>query len=287
MKRIVLGFIFCLNAIFSNAQAPKENTLLWEITAPDQKKPSYLFGTIHLICPADFSLNDSVKAAVARTQQIALELDMDDPGMMMAMMKTMNMAGGNELKKLLSEPDYAKLNQYYTDSVGVGLAMFEKAKPFILMGPLFSSVLACEPQSYETAFVELAGKQQSEVVGLETVEEQMALFDSVPYKDQAKMVMDMINNLPAARKEFTDLVNLYKSENINELYTMTTNSNFDLSGSEELLLKDRNKKWIARIKSKIAEKPTFFAVGAAHLGGENGVIALLRKAGYKVRPVLK
>jgi uncharacterized protein YbaP (TraB family) len=135
--------------------------------------------------------------------------------------------------------------------------------------------------------VELAGKQQSEVIGLETVEEQMALFDSIPYKDQAKMIMDMINNLPAARKEFKDLVNLYKSEKINELYTMTTNSNFDLSGSEELLLQDRNKKWIARIKSEIAEKPTFFAVGAAHLGGESGVIALLRKAGYKARPVLK
>ncbi|KAA6440951.1 TraB/GumN family protein [Dyadobacter flavalbus] len=287
MKRILLGLAFCLHAVFSSAQAPKENALLWEISAPDQKKPSYLFGTIHLICPADFSLNDSVKTAVARTQQIALEMDMDDPGMMMAMMKTMNMTGGNELKKLVSESDYAKLDQFYRDSVGVGLAMFEKAKPFILMGPLFNSVLACQPQSYETAFVELAGQQQSEVVGLETVEEQMALFDSVPYKDQAEMVLAMINNLPAARKEFRDLVDLYKSEKINALYTMTTNSNFDLSGSEELLLQDRNRKWIPKIKSKIAEKPTFFAVGAAHLGGESGVIALLRKAGYKVRPVLK
>jgi len=287
MKRIFLGFIFCLNAIFSNAQAPTENALLWEITAPDQKKPSYLFGTIHLICPTDFSLSDSVKAAVSRTQQIALEMDMDDPGMMMAMMKTMNMSEGNELKKLVSESEYTKLDKFYRDSVGIGLAMFEKAKPFILMGPLFNSVLACQPQSYETAFVELAGKQQSEVIGLETVEEQMALFDSVPYKDQAKMVLAMINNLPAARKEFKDLVELYKSEKINELYTMTMNSGFDISGSEELLLQDRNKKWISRIKSIIAEKPTFFAVGAAHLGGETGVIALLRKAGYKVRPVLR
>ncbi|TDE11566.1 TraB/GumN family protein [Dyadobacter psychrotolerans] len=286
MKKSILLFMgLTLLAFFGKAQAPKENSLLWEITAPGQAKPSYLFGTIHLICPADFSLSDSLKIAVAKTEQIALEVDMDDPGMMATMMKTMNMKDGNELKKLFSETEYSRLAQFYKDSVGIGLAMFEKAKPFVLMGPLFNSVLACQPQSYEMSLVELAGKQKSEVIGLETLEEQMAIFDTIPYKDQVKMIVMMIDSLPQARKEFKALVELYKKQDVNGLYQMTMKSEFGMEGNEELMLFDRNKKWIPRIQKSMAEKPTFFAVGAAHLGGEKGVIALLRKEGYKVRAI--
>ena len=167
----------------------------------------------------------------------------------------------------------------------MGLAMFEKVKPFVLMGPLFSSLLDCQPQSYETALVELAGKQQSEVIGIETLEEQMAIFDTIPYKDQVKMILMMIDSLPQARKEFRSMVGLYKSQNINELYRMTLQSDFGMEGNEEVMLFSRNKKWIPRMRKIMTSKPTFFAVGAAHLGGEKGVIALLRKEGYKLRAV--
>jgi uncharacterized protein YbaP (TraB family) len=285
MKNIVSVVVLCLVAIISRAQAPTENALLWEITSPGQAKPSYLFGTIHLICPADFSLSDSLKSAVGRSEQVALEIDMDDPGMMASMMKTMNMSDGNELKKLISESEYTKLSQFYKDSVGIGLAMFEKAKPFVLMGPLFNTVLSCQPQSYEMSLVELAAKQKSEVIGIETLDEQMAIFDTIPYKDQVKMILTMIDSLSQAKKEFKNLVSLYKSQDINKLYSMTLKSEFGLDGNEEIMLFSRNLKWIPRMRKIISEKPTFFAVGAAHLGGDRGVVALLRKDGFKVRAI--
>ena len=210
---------------------------------------------------------------------------MDDPGMMAGMMKSMNMSDGNELKKLVTEQEYAKLSQFYKDSVGVGIAMFEKAKPFILMGPLFNAVLSCQPQSYEMSLVELAAKQKSEVIGIETLEEQMAIFDTIPYKDQIKTIITMIDSLPQARKEFSNLVALYKSQKINDLYNLMMASNYGMDGNEEVMLFARNKKWVPRIRKIAAEKPTFFAVGAGHLGGDRGVIALLRKEGFKVRAI--
>lgn len=284
MSRVLVLFL-CVFGGVSRAQVPIENSLLWEISGPGLSKPSYLFGTIHLICPADFALSDSLKSTLSRTSQVALEIDMDDPGMMAGMMKTMNMTAGNELKKLVTGQEYDRLSRFYKDSVGMGLAMFEKAKPFVLMGPLFNTVLDCQPQSYEMALVELAGKQKSEVVGIETLEEQMAVFDSIPYKDQAKMLLNLIDSLPQAKKEFRSLVNLYKAQNINELYRMTLKGEFGMEGNEEVMLFARNQKWIPRMRKIAGEKPTFFAVGAAHLGGEHGVIALLRKEGYKVRAI--
>ena len=285
MKKLLLSITLLIQCLISTGQTPVENSLLWEITSPGQAKPSYLFGTIHLICPADFALSDSLKSTLARTQQVALEIDMDDPGMMAGMMKSMNMSDGNELKKLVTEQEYAKLSQFYKDSVGVGIAMFEKAKPFILMGPLFNAVLSCQPQSYEMSLVELAAKQKSEVIGIETLEEQMAIFDTIPYKDQIKTIITMIDSLPQARKEFSNLVALYKSQKINDLYNLMMASNYGMDGNEEVMLFARNKKWVPRIRKIAAEKPTFFAVGAGHLGGDRGVIALLRKEGFKVRAI--
>lgn len=285
MKRVLLLLVFCMLSIATRAQVSVENSLLWEISGRGLAKPSYLFGTIHLICPTDFSLSDSLKTTLARTQQVALEMDMDDPGMMAGMMKAMNMTAGNELKKLVTEQEYQRLDRFFKDSVHVGLAMFERAKPFVLMGTLFNTVLDCQPQSYEMALVELAGKQKSEVIGIETLEEQMAIFDTIPYKDQAKMLLTLIDSLPSARKEFKSLVALYKAQNINELYGMTLKSEFGMEGNEEVMLFGRNQKWIPRIRRIASEKPTFFAVGAAHLGGERGVIALLRKEGFVVRAV--
>ncbi len=285
MKRVLLLLVFCMLSIATPAQVPVENSLLWEISGRGLAKPSYLFGTIHLICPTDFSLSDSLKSTLSRTQQVALEMDMDDPGMMAGMMKTMNMTAGNELKKLVTEQEYQRLDRFFKDSVHVGLTMFERAKPFVLMGPLFNTVLDCQPQSYEMALVELAGKQKSEVIGIETLEEQMAIFDTIPYKDQAKMLLTLIDSLPSARKEFKSLVALYKTQNINELYGMTLKSEFGMEGNEEVMLFARNQKWIPRIRRIASAKPTFFAVGAAHLGGERGVIALLRREGFVVRAV--
>jgi uncharacterized protein YbaP (TraB family) len=82
--------------------------------------------------------------------------------------------------------------------------------------------------------------------------------------------------------EFAKMVELYKSQDIQAMQTMMDNSE-GVDGYQTLLLVNRNKKWIPIMGKMMTEKPTFFAVGAGHLGGVNGVIALLRKAGYTMQ----
>lgn len=282
----IIGLLL-LAGIVSAQNAPKENSLLWEITGKGLTKPSYLFGTIHLICPADFSLSDSLKNAVLKTQQLALEIDMDDPGLMGTMTKTMFMADGKTLQGILTEKQYAQLSQFYKDSLGMSITSFGRAKPFMMMGPMFNKILGCEPQSYEISLMGLAAKQKSEVIGLETIEEQMAIFDTIPYDRQAEMLLTMIDKLPETKTEFRDLVALYKKQDLQSLYNLTLKSEFGMDGQDEVMLFQRNQNWIKRIDKIVHEKPTFIAVGAAHLGGEKGVIALLRKDGFKVRAVGK
>jgi uncharacterized protein YbaP (TraB family) len=286
----VIAFVISLISfagIVSAQDIPKEKSLLWEISGKGLTQPSYLFGTIHLICASDFSLSDSLKSAIAKTQQLALEIDMDDPGLMGTMAKTMFMANGKVLKDILSEKQYAQLSQFYKDSLGMDITSFARAKPFMMMGPMFNKILGCEPHSYELSLMGLAAKQKSEIIGLETIEEQMAIFDTIPYDRQAEMLITMIEKLPETKNEFKELVELYKKQDLQSLYNLTLKSEFGLDGQDEVMLFKRNQHWINRIDKIVHERPTFIAVGAAHLGGEKGVIALLRKDGYKVRAVLK
>jgi len=278
------SFLAAVLLVFAFAAPAQKSALLWEISGNGLEKSSYLFGTIHLLCPADFKLTDGVKARLAATRQLALELDFDDPKMMTAMTQTMAMNGGKTLKSVLSESDYTLVANYFKDSLKMPLAPFAGSKPFVLMSVMYPRLLGCSPKSYELEFVQLAKKNKKEVIGLETVEEQMAVFDKIPYEKQAEQVVKTVKDPAKARKDFAGLVKLYRSENIKKMPRLA-NRESGFEGYEGDLLENRNRRWIPLIEREAREIPTFFAVGAAHLGGKTGVIRLLKKAGFTVRAV--
>jgi uncharacterized protein YbaP (TraB family) len=283
-KVLVCWFLIC-NAWIAKAQAPFEKSLLWEISHKTLPAPSYLFGTIHLICQDDFAMPDSLKAFLRSSGQLVLEVDMDDPGLMAAMTKTMFMPENRTLSNLLNADDYTRLNRFYQDSLDMDIRTFDKAKPFVMMGPLFNKILNCTTQSYEMELMNLAKQRNLEVLGVETIEEQMAVFDTIPYHQQAQMLLAIIDSIPTARAEFGELTELYKKADLPALYALTIKSKFGMDSEDELMLFRRNQKWISRIEALISNKPSFIAVGAAHLGGARGVISLLRKKGYTVRAI--
>ncbi len=266
-------------------QQALESSLLWKIESPQNAKPSFLFGTIHLICPADFSLSDSLKACIKESEQLTLELDMDEPNLMMSMAQNMIMRDRVQLKELVSSHEYERMERFFKDSVGLNISMFGQAKPFVLLSVLLNRVLACQPQSYELSLMNLAKQQEIEVLGLETVQEQMSVFDSIPYQKQAAMLLTLLDSLPKARQEFAEMVSVYKQQDVEKLHEMTFESEFELKDHQEALLYGRNRRWIPLIEKQIADKPTFIAVGAAHLGGKEGLLELLRTKGYQVTPI--
>lgn len=263
----------------------QKSALLWEISGNGLQKPSYLFGTIHLLCPADFRLSDGVKTRLAESRQLALELDMDDPKLMLTMQQMMAMNGGKKLKDLLNEADYALLTGYFKDSLKMPLAPFAASKPFVLMSLMYPNLLGCPPKSYELEFMQLAKKAKKEVIGLEAVEEQMAIFDKIPYEKQAAQVVKIAKDPAKARKDFAKLVGLYKSGNIRKMSRSAREGDSGFEDYEADLLQNRNQRWIETIGQEAREMPTFFAVGAAHLGGKTGVVRLLKKAGFTLKAI--
>ena len=262
-----------------------ENSLLWKISGNGLDKPSYLYGTIHLTC--NYNVTDKLVKAFAETNQVVLEIDMDDPNMQAKMMQGVMMKGDNTIKSLLSEEDYELLGTFFKDNMGMGLGMFNKMKPMLVSAMLVTKMVPCEsPVSFEAEFMKIAKEQNEEVRGLETVEYQMSVFDSIPYSEQLDNFVKMAKEgLEKSKSEFEKLNALYAKEDIEGLMKLMTEDE-DMSAKfiDELLTK-RNENWIPVIEGMSKEKPTFYGVGAMHLAGDQGVIKLLRKAGYTVEAV--
>ncbi|HEX5026851.1 MAG TPA: TraB/GumN family protein [Agriterribacter sp.] len=267
-----------------NAQPSADNTLLWEISGNGISSPSYLYGTIHIICAEDFKIREELKEKFKASQKLYLEIDMDDPSMNMKMMQ-LSMLQGKKLSDIFSDSDYHKLNIFFRDTIGMPLTLLNTMKPFVLFSILTLKTLPCSTQeSYEMAFIKMAKEQHKEVLGLETIEEQMKIFDDMPDSAQVQMVMRYVNEFAEQRKEFAKMVEDYKRQDLDALYQSIISSP-DIAGSEEALLFDRNERWIPIIENALQKESVFFAVGAGHLAGPNGVINLLREKGYTVQGI--
>ena len=284
--------LFLISLIFSSLYftqiygQKEEKSLLYEISGNGISKPSYLYGTIHIICKDDFVMTEATKQKFSEVQQVYLELDMDDPKMMPEMMKSMYITDGSTLKTLMSEADYQKVSQFFKDSLKTNIGTLDKMKPFVLSSMTIPKLIACPSQSYEETFVKMAQKDNKEILGLETIQEQFGALDKMGMKKQADlMLVKMIENWNDGKQELKQLIKDYKNQDVEAMYEdMTKSKTMDTQFEEDLLV-SRNKNWISKIQKIIKEKSTFFAVGAGHLGGKKGVITLLRNEGFTVKAV--
>lgn len=280
MKNLLL-FVGIFTSLFANAQE-LEKSLLWEISGEGLESPSYLYGTIHATC--DATLDANTLKALDETKQLYLEIDMDDKEMPMQMMKYMKMNNDEKLSTLVSEEDFIIIDSFLKENVSMSAKMLDTFKPFMVSAMLLPKMLDCEFKSVEGELMRVTKEQNEEVYGLEKVEDQMKVFDAIPYQEQANELLKTAKNgLEKDKLEFQKMMNVYKKKDIEELLRMMDASDNKITADNKgVLLNNRNKNWIPIIIKTAKEMPTFFGVGAAHLAGDEGVIKLLRKAGYKV-----
>ena len=283
MRYVLLLFTIFIS-LFSNAQE-LEKSLLWKISGNGLNKPSYLFGTIHLTC--DTSLDANTLNALEATEQLYLELDMDDKSIQMQMMKLMMMKDGAKLSTLLSPEDFKILDEFMKKNLNMSAKLFDSFKPFMISSMLFPKMLDCKSKSVESELMKITKEQNEEIFGLEKAEDQMKVFDEISYQDQAEELLKTVkDNLEKDKKEFQEMITIYQNKDIEGMLKMMSDSDNKItSENQDILLNDRNKNWIPIMVKIMKDKPTFFGVGAGHLAGEEGVIKLLRKKGYKVEAI--
>ena len=196
LQKIAFGLLFLAFAPSLFAQKenkkpnPKEETWLWEISGNGLENPSYLFGTIHILCPEDFEISSTLKNKLAASKQLVLEVaDAENPANLMVVLQAMTMKG-KKLKDLYTAEEYAELKQFFTDSIGLDISMIESFSPMFATTAILPAMMGCmETKSYEAELTALARQQNKEVKEVETLAQQLSMFDTIPYHIQAQELL--------------------------------------------------------------------------------------------------
>ncbi|MBN8578708.1 MAG: TraB/GumN family protein [Cytophagales bacterium] len=284
----VVLFLLLGNTLF----AQSEKALLWKITGKGLREPSYLFGTYHLLTHKFLTTTPEIKEPFKQAKGVVVEMVIDSSRLqqlgMMALMPD------QKISSLISVEEFNLVSAELEKLMGVSLTQLDQFKPVSIMVMMTlvyaqqrnAEILAKYPGLPMDYFYAATGKMyKKEVTPLETQEEQIdLLYNSFSIEEQARQLVKYVAQKELAAQTQADLLALYLDKDLRGMYALTESLPTDL-GNSDALLKDRNTKWMEVLPKLMKKQSQFIAVGALHLPGPDGLIALLRKQGFTVTPV--
>ena len=282
---LAVVLLFFLAAI-TLADTGRSHGLLWELSKTGQQ-PAYLFGTIHSEDPAVVELPATVKQAFDASNSVVLEMLMDTDTMRYSS-TAMLMLDGRSLSDKIGMPLYKKVSAAIA-SRGIPELVLNRMKPWAAAVTLSTPALETG-QILDLVLYQDALQQDKAVYGLETVQEQLDLFDSMSESDQVTLLRDAVDKFPELDALHAELLEVYKQRDLEGLLAINETS---MQAEDQCLAKefqrrvidDRNHRMAERMQPYLRQGKAFVAVGALHLPGEQGLLNLLEQQGYTVRRV--
>jgi uncharacterized protein YbaP (TraB family) len=281
MRRITFSLLFF--PLLGWAQE-LPHALLWRVEGKGLAAPSYVVGTVHSRDARAFGDVPRLLEVMQHVDAVAGELDLSEMKPSMEVAQAMMLPPGKELADFYGKRKLKRVKQALTDQLGPMAMIGARIKPFFLMSMLAETVMQGDSAVVLDQYLEdKARAMGKEILGLETVEEQLAAVADVPLQEQADMLYDLVAN-DLNRKELDRMMVAYAARDLEGILRITSKGGLS-DGTSQRLLTDRNRVMAQRMDSLMTGGRRFlFAVGAGHLPGDAGVLELLRKMGYTVVP---
>lgn len=302
MMRYSLFFLLYIIGFHTCAQQDvrpypmEEKSLLWQIEGKDINTPSYLFGTIHFIDSSKYFFPEKLNEIIVSSDLIIMEIDesISNP---LGYMNLLMLDSGSVLD-FVSPEQADSLLHWFDEHMGISKDMFDmslsKMKPFVIYSMMLlegetldlTSGNESPMQSYDLNIQAIAIDSSVDIIGLETVPDQIGFFDSLDSLVQGELIMSGIRKKPDVEvSDFNAMEEIYLNQDIDSMYSFSSSSMGEMNSMESILLTTRNKNWIPKISAMIENNACFIAVGAGHLGGPEGLIRLLEAEGYTLTPI--
>lgn len=260
--------------------------VLWRISV-NGRDDSYLLGTIHSADARVVHLRPAVTRALDRSQRFVMEMEMD-PSAIMAFGASMMFTDGRDLESVLGASLYGQVQNAMTD-YGMPPALVRQFKPWAVMA-LLSMPKPDGGLILDLALQQRAASAGKPTAGLETAEEQLAVFEQLSMNDQIELLKSTLTQLPGLPGLMEQLIQAYAADDLNKIADLA--AGYKRQGNLEALkrftfrLNDaRNLRMLQRMKPYLQQGGTFVAVGALHLAGPEGLVHLLGQAGFQIEPV--
>ncbi|WP_105253271.1 TraB/GumN family protein [Pseudoalteromonas sp. T1lg75] len=288
MKKLTAFWLFCLFIIFTQPAFAKLTPALWQVEK--QGKTSYLFGTVHVGDSSMNGLPKKIEKAIGNSEAVVVEVDLSALTAVQIQQRSMPflmLQNGRTLDSELSPKSYQQLDQYFGEK-SINIKMFSELKPWAVL----LTVMQIELQNagYSDQFgidkqvMASAAQHNKPIIELESLEQQLEMF-TVMEEHADHMVADTFRQISQFDDNFQRLIDGWKKGEtamLAEAYEQAFDDSEFGQLNEHVLLVERNHKWIKQLEKPLSEQSLFIAVGALHLGEENGLIKLLQGQGFKV-----
>lgn len=260
---------------------PYAQGLLWKISKKG-KEPSYLFGTIHISDKDVTTLPDVVDKALHESEQFVMEA-LPDAEQMLLFSQMMFFHDGQQLSELVDTSIYKK-TKLILSAYNLGPDAVSVMKPWAAFLLMNYPPDAGDP--LDLVLLSLAQQDGATVSGLESLKEQADIFSDLKMPEQVKLLTDTVCHYDVIEEDFIAMKSFYLKRDLGGLYNYT--QRYSMSKEpvyEKLMTKlidDRNKTMAERMQPMLDKGKSFIAIGAMHLTGANGVLALLEAQGYSV-----
>ncbi len=258
-------------------------SLLWRVSSPSATKESFLFGTIHLSHKHFSVLLNSVMPYLESSDKVTIEVSHDVRDVQM-ISEFITLPNQGHISDIISDKKWIKYKTVFDRSFNFPLENYDQYIPIVITNILSEGITSVgKTEVMDFYLQQKAIGLGKEIVGLETAIEHYSVLKKIDLKFQIRQMDRIAENPPLLRKRIRQALRLYSDERVNELY-QSTKSN--LGRYRKIMLYERNNNFVTRIEEMMKTgKSVFSTFGAAHLGGNYGVIALLKRKGFKVEPI--
>jgi len=281
-SRNVIGLSVLITVLYSLSPPALAASCVWKVTTNDGDS-LYLGGSFHALRPRDYPLPREYNHAFDASSRLAFE---DDPKTGQAAFNALMKAGeyprGDNLKNHVDPRTYAYLRRFFA-SRNVPEEKFSRYRPWLL-----DILLSSPPPEYYQLGIENFLKQRAQatskpISGLESTREHNGVFSGLTDKQAEVLLLTLFINAGREESHEVNLFGAWRRGDVELLTRKTRESLSDFPFMAERLLDARNRNWMPKIENYLHSGQTYFVVvGAAHMGGSNGLVSLLRQRGYNV-----
>lgn len=260
----------------------KNNNLLWKVTNVESGVESYIYGTIHLRDKKVYFLIDKIKSLIEKCDVFIAEYPLDDAGDM-KIMEALQLPNGKHLEDFIPPKKYIKAKKYINNAFKLDLDRFGYFRPMVIENMMTEAMFESDFDfPMDIVLWNYAKGKNIKLIGAETTKSQIDIINKLSLNKQIKSFIDISKNIKKFKKKMKMLVSYYKKQNLIELHRKSLKS---LGKMKKILVYDRNKIIVNTILEHTKDSKVFVAIGAGHLLGEQGILRLLKKNGYIVKPL--
>ncbi|MEL6222388.1 MAG: TraB/GumN family protein [Cyanobacteria bacterium J06627_8] len=273
------------------AHAQSEPAFLW--TVESSNNTVYLLGSVHLLRPTDYPLPQPVQDAFDDAEYLIFEVDFDDLNSINTQSLLLDAALPEQPEETFQaalSPDVYQLAENAASEVNLPISMFDRFEPWffsILMPSVHLLNLGFDPSYGVDPYLFNAAQEAGKPISaFETVEQQISFFDDLSIRTQTTLVEQTIRELETMESSFNILIDAWRSGDVDTFEPLILESFNAYPDVYDVLLRQRNQRWLPTIESLIDQSNDFLiVVGAAHLVGPDGLVQLLQQSGYSVEQV--